>query len=161
MTGMRPLAAGVATINHLRGWRWVVGLAVLTTLIGCERAPTNRGVAPIPATPPIAVDTPPPTYPLELACAGRGGEVVLMLTVGVDGAPSQVRTEASSGRKGLDAAAVAAVRTWRFEPATSRGKPVSAQIRVPVNFTAPVMRPDVCFQFDEEQRRSKQPAATR
>ena len=123
-------------------------------LAGCNRTPADSPVQ-IPATDPVAQDTPPPTYPLELACAGLGGQVILVLTVGADGTLQEVRTERTSRRNSLDAAAVAAVRTWRFRPATVRGKPVAAKIRVPVTFTPPVMRPELCFRFDEEQRVSK------
>lgn len=130
-------------------------LAGLALLAGCHGDGADSGPPPVPATAPLAVDTPPPTYPLALACAGHGGEVVLVLSLDAEGVPADVRIENSSRRRGLDMAAVAAVRTWRFRPATSRGKPVPTRIRVPVRFTAPVMRPDLCFRFDEEQRRAR------
>lgn len=109
----------------------------------------------VPSTDPLAVDTPPPDYPLALACAGQGGEVVLVLSLDARGNPADVRIETSSRRQALDNSAVAAVRGWRFKPATSQGKPVPSRIRVPVKFTPPVMRPDRCFSFDEEQRRAQ------
>jgi protein TonB len=140
-----------------RYWRdaaCAAGMAVVALAAGCQGS-TEPTVAPIPATNPIALATPPPTYPLELACANRGGQVVLMLTVGTIGVPTEVHSEVSSRRKALDAAAVAAVQKWHFTPATAQGKPIAARIRVPVTFTPPVMRPDVCFQLDEQQRRSK------
>lgn len=139
-----------------RGIGWGIGLSV-ALLAGCNGTPAEQGPPQIGATDPIAQDTPPPVYPLELACAGFGGQVILELSVGADGTPSSVRTERSSRRKALDNAAVAAVRTWQFRPATVRGKPVAARIRVPVTFTPPVMRPELCFRFDEEQRISRQP----
>lgn len=144
--------AGTRAINVVAGW--TMGALALAMLAGCGGTPTEPAPAQIAATDPMAQDTPPPTYPLELACEGIGGKVILVLSVGPDGTPSEVRTERSSRRNALDSAAVAAVRTWRFKPATVGGKPVTARIRVPVSFTPPVMRPDVCFQFDEEQRKA-------
>ncbi|MGY1424666.1 energy transducer TonB [Lysobacter sp. A289] len=102
-------------------------------------------------TQPLAVDTPPPTYPPELACADVGGEVGLIMQITADGHISDVRVENGSGHTALDEAAVAAVKTWRFEPATSRGEPVESDLRVPVTFTPPKMRPQMCFQLDEQR----------
>lgn len=132
-------------------------LTLAVVLAGCTG---TDGAAPSPApgpapTEPRAVDTPPPDYPLQFACAGAGGQVVLMLSLDAQGLPAEVRVENSSRRPALDAAAMAAVRTWRFKPATRHGQPVPARIRVPVTFTPPVMRPDRCFAFDEEQRRAQ------
>lgn len=149
------MSASAQTLVRLRRRGFCVGLAALTILAACNRMPAEQPPVKIPATDPVARDTPPPTYPLELACAGLGGQVILVITVGADGTPQEVRTERTSRRKALDAAAVAAVRTWRFRPATVRGKPVTAKIRVPVTFTPPVMRPELCFRFDEEQRISQ------
>ena len=152
---MPTLVADVICTLRCRGARWALGVTVLAMLAGCERTPAEQGPARIPATDPIAQDTPPPAYPLEVACAGLGGQVILVLSVAADGTPGDVRTESSSRRKALDAAAITAVRTWRFKPATNRGEPVAGRIRVPVTFTAPVMRPEVCFRFDEEQRATR------
>ncbi|MGY0798666.1 energy transducer TonB [Lysobacter sp. A286] len=102
-------------------------------------------------TQPLAVDTPPPTYPPELACADVGGEVGLIMQITADGRISDVRVENGSGHAALDEAAVAAVKAWRFEPATSRGEPVESDLRVPVTFTPPTMRPQMCFQLDEQR----------
>lgn len=132
-------------------------LVVVALLAGCTADDADRPApAPAPAaTDPLAVDTPPPDYPLEFACARAGGEVVLVLELDDKGVPADVRLERSSRRPALDAAAIAAVRTWRFQPATNRGVPVPTKIRVPVKFTPPAMRPDRCFAFDEEQRRAR------
>lgn len=136
-------------------------LALLSAALlgtGCQRGGSDATSNPaprVPPTDPLAVDTPPPDYPLALACAGQGGEVVLVLSLDAQGRPADIRMESSSRRPSLDASAIAAVRGWRFKPATNLGKPVASRLRVPVKFTPPVMRPDRCFAFDEEQRRSK------
>ena len=159
---LAPPAARLPRIDAvpmaLRRHCWpLAGLAVTAALAlaGCTSA-DGDAAAPAPAaTEPRAVDTPPPDYPLELACAGAGGQVVLVLSLDAQGLPAEVRVENSSRRPALDASAVAAVRSWRFKPATRRGQPVPTRIRVPVTFTPPVMRPDRCFAFDEEQRRAR------
>jgi protein TonB len=66
--------------------------------------------------------------------ASREGRTVLLVSVEADGACGDVRIEVSSGTPSLDAAAMAAVRHWRFTPARQAGKMVSSTIRVPVLF---------------------------
>lgn len=104
--------------------------------------------APIPSTPLTAVQTPPPVYPLELACAGIQGTSVLQVTVDAKGVPSVVTVAHSSGNAQLDQSAVTAVKSWVFEPATRGGQPVTQSLQVPVNFRLPAVRPDECFQLD-------------
>ena len=131
-------------------------LAAAMALGACTGGDREPEAAAVPAaTQPLAVDTPPPDYPLQYLCAGAGGEVTLVVQIGADGAPADVRVEYASRHPELDAAAIAAVRTWRFKPATSRGKPVATKIRVPVKFTPPPIKPDQCGALEEAQRRAK------
>ncbi|QOW23126.1 MULTISPECIES: energy transducer TonB [Lysobacteraceae] len=118
-------------------------LAVGLMLAGCssEQAEQPAQVAP---TQPMAVETPPPEYPEELACAGIEGEVGVLLTIGVDGIPKDVKVEDTSGHPQLDASAVEAVKGWKFQAGTSRGKPAESPLRVPVKFTAPDMDSERC-----------------
>lgn len=135
-----------------------MALAMSLALVACGGDASRDGAAsqPTPAsTEPLAVETPPPEYPLEFACAGVGGEVVLVVQIGATGTPDDVRVEYTSRQAQLDTAAVAAVRNWRFKPATSRGQAVPTKIRVPVKFTPPPIKPDLCFALEEEQRRAK------
>lgn len=127
------------------------GLVAL--LAGCGGADP-----PPPAVPPTqvaAIDTPPPSYPAELACDDVGGRTLLGVTVQADGSTGDIRLVDSSGNAALDQAAQEAVRGWRFRPATVRGRPVSTSIQVPVTFSPPQLRPDVCFQFDEARSRNE------
>lgn len=127
-------------------------LALALTACG-DRAGPAQPPAPRP-TPPVAVETPPPDYPETLACDGIGGRVVLAVTIGTDGRPSEIVVKQRSGQPALDEAATAAVRGWVFRPATAAGKPASTTIQVPVNFTPPQPRPDFCFVLDEERKRA-------
>lgn len=76
----------------------------------------------------------PPRYPAAARRRGQEGRVVLLVEVGADGGAGGVAVDRSSGFSLLDAAAVAAVRRWRFTPALSDGVPVAGRIAVPVIF---------------------------
>ncbi|MBK7827656.1 TonB-dependent receptor [Nannocystis sp.] len=78
-------------------------------------------------------------YPLA-AASSSPQRVELLVTVGVDGGVGEV-TVASSAGPAFDAAAIAAVRQWRFTPATQGGAPVAARIRVPFVFPPPLAEP--------------------
>ena len=118
-------------------------------LAGCEQSVPP----PIESTRVMAIDTPPPAYPAELACADLGGRVLLRLSIGPDGRPAKVETLESSGQPALDASAVEAVQGWTFQAATRAGQPVASQINVPMTFTPPVEKPDTCFALEDQQRR--------
>jgi protein TonB len=87
------------------------------------------------ATAPGYLSNPPPPYPLAARQQGRAGRVLLRVTVSASGAVSDVRVKNSSGHAVLDAAAVAAVRRWRFAPATVGGVAVGETIDLPVVFS--------------------------
>lgn len=133
-----------------RSLRTVVGTLAfpVLALAGCEQSLPP----PIKTTQVMAIETPSPAYPPELACADIGGRVLLRLTVGTEGRPGNVELLESSGQPVLDASAQEAVRTWRFEPATRGGQPAAAQINVPVTFTPPVEKPETCFVLEDRQR---------
>jgi protein TonB len=61
-------------------------------------------------------------YTQKARTDGIQGRLVLQVTVGADGSVSDVKV-VKSVEAGLDAAAVAAVQTWRFRPAMRCGKP--------------------------------------
>lgn len=74
-----------------------------------------------------------PQYTDEAKAAKIQGPVLLSIVVGVDQAVHDIRVIRSLD-PGLDANAVASLRTWRFQPATKDGKPVSVRAMVQVNF---------------------------
>jgi protein TonB len=65
--------------------------------------------------------------------AGIEGEVVLEIVVRRDGSVGDVRVRRGLDRL-LDQRATAAVREWRFAPATRRGAPVDVIVEVSVEF---------------------------
>ncbi|WP_313248461.1 energy transducer TonB [Stenotrophomonas acidaminiphila] len=100
-----------------------------------------------------AVQTPPPDYPVELACSGVGGQSVLKVVVGPQGTPTEVALLTSSGNSQLDDAAIQRVREWKFKAATRNGQAVPTTIQVPVSFNPPQPKPDSCFAIEERMRR--------
>ncbi len=70
---------------------------------------------------------------------GANGDatVIVVLVVGDDGVVREALPETRT--EPFASAAAAAVRTWRFEPATRGGKPIVAKIKVEVAFHAPVV----------------------
>ena len=126
-----------------------------TALVACSGSdPSSSAAAPAPApTPVAAVKTPPPQYPIELACTGVGGTTTLKVVVGVEGKPTEVTQLASSGNPQLDEQARTAVQGWQFNAARRNGEKVPATIQVPVSFNPPQPRPDECFAVEERLRR--------
>lgn len=94
----------------------------------------STGSSSAPASIPVAVSSPPPRYPRSALRRGESGEVLLDVIVGANGRPLRVEVERSSRVPALDAAAVEAVRRWRFQPAQRQGEPVPARVRIPVTF---------------------------
>ena len=120
-------------------------LAVLLAGCGGSAPPAE----PVPAPTQIAaIDTPPPDYPMALACAGIGGQTLLAVEVGTTGTPTRIDLVRGSGNDDLDRLAKESVQGWKFRPATRAGAPVAQSIQVPVNFTPPAVRPDACFALD-------------
>lgn len=124
----------------------------VVALAGCSGS--SEPAAPVAApTEVAAVKTPPPQYPIELACQGVGGTSTLKVVIGTDGKPSDVALATSSGNGTLDEQARTAVLGWQFKAATRAGQPVSSTIQVPVTFNPPQPKPDECFAIEERLRR--------
>jgi protein TonB len=75
-----------------------------------------------------------PTYPVEARIRHIEGRVLLRVEVSAAGTAASVHIAASSGHPILDRAALAAVETWRFAPATQSGIAVPAAVNVPIDF---------------------------
>jgi len=85
------------------------------------------------AAAPSPVYNPAPAYPPDALAARQTGRVILRVEVAADGRVLQASVHRSSGVASLDAAALTAVRGWRFTPA-SRADAPSREVAVPVNF---------------------------
>jgi periplasmic protein TonB len=84
-------------------------------------------------TVPQVVYSPEPSFSEEARKSKTQGIVLLLIVVGPDGKPYNIRVQQSLGM-GLDEKAIEAVSRWRFRPATFNGPPVATQIAVEVNF---------------------------
>ena len=74
-----------------------------------------------------------PRYPDDALKAKVQGAVVLDVVLDADGVPTDVQV--AQGVPMLDAAAIEAVRQWRYEPTLMNGVPVPIAMTVTVNFT--------------------------
>jgi len=82
---------------------------------------------------PEAITRVAPAYPDSARNAGVDGTVQLLALVCACGEVSDVRVMKSIPM--LDAAAVAAVRQWKFKPALSNGDAAAVWVGIPVKFT--------------------------
>jgi TonB family protein len=76
-----------------------------------------------------------PFYPAAARAAHRSGDVVLEVQVTEDGAVAKVRTV--RGDRLLAAAAVDAVRKWRYQPYRQQDRPAKFQTDVTLSFALP------------------------
>lgn len=105
--------------------------------------PAPPPAPPLPAGPvtlgtELAVTCPertPPAYPPLSRRLGETGKVVLRVELDATGRVAGARVLTSSGSGRLDAAALAAVRTWRCLPAQRDGQAVPAVAMQPFKFT--------------------------
>jgi len=83
--------------------------------------------------PPTAIDAPKPRYPDFARQVGRNGLVVLQAVIGRDGLVREVQV-LRGAPFGMTEAAVEAVRSWRFHPATRDDEPVAVYYQLTVRF---------------------------
>ena len=121
--------------------RWRGALAALVAGIGLLSASPVRaqGGAVVPPTVVSHVDA---VYPPSALADRKHGDVVLAVTVDVDGHVSKVDV-LESGGAALDEAATIAARQWTFVPAKRDGEPVASRIRVPFHFAPPAPPPEL------------------
>lgn len=74
-------------------------------------------------------------YPASSRRWGEEGEVMVQVELDEAGHIASARIAISSGHPRLDQSALAAVRTWRCEPARREGRPVRADALQPFKFT--------------------------
>ena len=118
---------------------FAVGLALALALAS---TPVLAQPAPPPdVEPPVVVEHVDAVYPPSALKDREHADVVLALTVDVDGHVSKVDV-LESAAPDLDEAAIVAARQWTFVPAKRRGKPVASRIRVPFHFAPPAPPPE-------------------
>lgn len=76
----------------------------------------------------------PPRYPVQAIREHHSGRVILKVLIAVDGSPKEITVEKSSGHRELDQAAIAAVKTWTFNPGVHNGKLFEGYALVPFDF---------------------------
>lgn len=86
-----------------------------------------------PVLPPVRTGGRQPEYPVEARAAGIEGTVVLFGVIDKSGKVKSPRVVRSLSPP-LDAAALAAFRTWRFKPATQKGKKVEFKYNAGIEF---------------------------
>lgn len=82
----------------------------------------------------VYLHNPRPAYPVVAQRMGWQGRVILNVEVLSDGLCGAISVARSSGHEILDAAAIAAVQAWRFNPASHAGQAVTQWFKVPINF---------------------------
>jgi len=80
------------------------------------------------------LNNPRPAYPLLAIRQGAQGQVLLLVEVLTDGRAGRIDLETSSGHAALDAAAINAVRAWRFTPARKDGLLATQTVSIPIQF---------------------------
>jgi TonB family protein len=101
-----------------------------------RRSPVLVGSTEAETVPPTLVHWEEASYTDEAWKQRIEGTVVLMAIVGPDG--SVGAASVSKGlEEGLDRSALAAVRNWKFDPATRAGKPVNVVVQISVDFELP------------------------
>jgi TonB family protein len=104
-------------------------LVLLTTVSFAEKIyKIGPGIVP-----PKVLEKHEPNYTHEARAAKIQGPVLLTIVVGRDQRAHDIKVTKSLDR-GLDASAVASIKTWRFQPGTKNGKAVQVRAKVEVNF---------------------------
>jgi len=75
-----------------------------------------------------------PPYPEEARAQRLEGTVLLLVSVDTGGEVTGAEVMTGSGHPVLDRAALAAIRSWRFEPARQDGVAIATRVEVPVRF---------------------------
>ena len=70
---------------------------------------------------------------LSSAQISEGGSVLISMTVGKDGVPSDLKIDKASN-PGLGRVCLAAAAKWRFKPAAIKGKAVRSRVVIPFNY---------------------------
>jgi iron complex outermembrane receptor protein len=114
--------------------RFIAAVGLALRLFAVASPAAAQDVKPV--TPPGVLQQVDAVYPPSALAERKQADVVLTVTVDVDGHVSNLGVAQSGGAE-LDEAALAAARQWTFAPATRDGKPVASRIRMPFHFAPP------------------------
>lgn len=85
-------------------------------------------------TPPQFLTGSQPVYPEQLKARGEMGEAKITTHIDATGAVTDASVKSATHEE-FGAAALAAVKAWRFKPAEEDGKPIAMSVTVPLRFT--------------------------
>ena len=111
---------------------WAAGTPPFRRAAGAAGAPALGAYDDIQSPPSALASNAPPVYPPSAQAAGITGTVVVRARIGLDGGVEVAQVVHSI--PALDAAALAAARSWRFEPARCGSRPVRVWLTLPVAF---------------------------
>ena len=83
--------------------------------------------------PPKLISSVEPKYPRPLFHKPKPSNVIVGVTIPIDGIPTNIHIVKSGGAT-FDKSALKAVSQYRFQPSTLYGKPVSTSIKIEVEF---------------------------
>lgn len=123
-----------AALRNAVAWLVAAALVALPARVAAQAPPD--------VTPPVVRSHVDAVYPPSALAERKHTDVVLIVTVDVDGHVTKVDVGESGGAD-LDEAALIAVRQWTFVPAMRGDKPVASRIRVPFHFAPPEPPPEL------------------
>lgn len=88
----------------------------------------------LPSTDADHLQNPRPVYPPLSKRLGEQGQVIYSVLIGADGLPISAKLVKSSGFERLDAAAYAAVMSWRYVPGKRNGVAAQMSYNAPINW---------------------------
>lgn len=91
-------------------------------------------VAPAFDKPPQVLTRLDPYYPVEARQSGTEGSVLVRVLIDEEGRVEEAEVIESEPAGVFDAAALKAIRGWRFSPAQRLGQPVAVRVDIPVSF---------------------------
>jgi TonB family protein len=118
-------------------------LAALAALAACPRRALAQGPTPPPEVKaPVVITHVDPEYPPSALATRKHADVLVTVTVDIDGHVSKAEI-AESGGADIDEAALVAAHQWIFSPGTRDGKPVATRIRLRFHFAPPETPPEI------------------
>ncbi len=130
-----------------------VALSTVALWSGPSNSAPPKGAPPSEITPPRAISM--PAAELPPGTRPEDKEVLLNLTIGVDGTVAEVELSRGAGSP-WDEAAMAAARTFRFSPALSAGQPIAVKVPFTYTFRKPARRGRIVP--EQQVRREIEPA---